>query len=187
MVSALIFVWYLSCHGVWIVVMHQDSFWYLVQCKPREGFRAEAHLQNQHYECFHPTTLVKRKIAGQVRSVMASLFPYYLFVRLNDAQSWSTIRSTRGVSRLVHFNGIPARIDDALVDGLQYHCSNLQGLIPAPIHHIGDKVQIKDGIFSTLEAMVTAVDGDERVTLLLNFLNRPQYIDLSVHSVMSIA
>jgi hypothetical protein len=37
--------------------------------------------------------------------------------------------------------------------------------------------------FKELEAIVTAVSGEERVTLLINLFNRQQYVDMSVHAV----
>ena len=55
--------------------MLNDGQWYLVQCKPRESFQAEANLNNQGYQCFHSTYPVKRKIAGVVQSDIAPLFP----------------------------------------------------------------------------------------------------------------
>jgi transcriptional antiterminator RfaH len=41
------------------------NHWYLVQCKPRESFRAEEHLNNQGFETFHPTHLVHTRVAGR--------------------------------------------------------------------------------------------------------------------------
>jgi transcriptional antiterminator RfaH len=165
----------------------KESRWYLVQCKPREGFRAAEHLQNQSYTCFHPTYLVKRKVAGRVQSVEASLFPHYLFIYLSSSDNWSSIRSTRGVNKIVHFNGIPASLDDRVVEELQRQCARLRGEAPISLYKVGDRVLVTDGCFKELEAIVTATDADERVTLLLNLLNRPQHIELSVNSVVGLA
>ena len=165
-------------------MMYQSSRWYLVQCKPRESFRAQEHLEHQDYVCFHPTYPVKRKIAGRIQSVIVPLFPHYLFVLLNDTDNWSSIRSTRGVSRMVQFNGVPASLDHHLVEGLQRHCARLNGCEPDSIYKIGDKVLITDGCFKALEAVVTATSGDERVTLLLNLFNRQQHVDLPLSAVV---
>lgn len=165
-------------------MMYQSNRWYLVQCKPRESFRAEQHLINQNYTCFHPTYPVKRKIAGRVQMVTAPLFPHYLFIQLNDTDNWSSIRSTRGVSKIVHFNGIPASLDDHLVESLKRHCARLNGQAAEPIYKVGDKVIVTEGCFKELEAIVTATNGEERVILLLNLFNRPQHVELSVSAVV---
>lgn len=163
--------------------MTDDGRWYLVQCKPRESFRAEANLQNQGYQCFHPTYPVKRKVGGVVQSVIVSLFPHYLFVLLNPVTNWSPIRSTRGVSKIVYFNGLPASLDNHLITALQLQCAKLNGQEAEPILKPGQRVIISEGCFKELEAIVTAVNGEERVTLLINLFNRQQYVELSVHAV----
>lgn len=163
--------------------MLNDGRWYLVQCKPRESFRAELNLNNQGYECFHPTYPVKRKISGVVQSVVAPLFPHYLFVLLNPTDNWSAIRSTRGVSKIVYFNSMPASLEHHIIDGLKQQCARLNGQAAEPILKLGQRVVITEGCFKELEAIVTATSGEERVTLLINLFNRQQHIELSVHAV----
>ena len=166
--------------------MYPLAQWYLVQCKPRESFRAEAHLQNQNYTCFHPTYPVKRKIAGKVHVTIAPLFPHYLFVLLNETDNWSAIRSTRGVSKMVRFNGIPASLDHHIIEELQRHCAKLNGQVAEPLYKVCDHFVVTDGCFKELEAIVTATKGEERVILLLNLFNRPQHVELSMYDVASI-
>ena len=163
--------------------MYQSSQWYLVQCKPRESFRAELHLNNQNFTCFHPTYPIKRKVAGRIQVTIAPLFPHYLFVLLNETDNWSAIRSTRGVSRMVRFNGVPASLESHLVEQLQRHCARLNGETPEPIYKIGDRVIVTDGCFKELEAVVTATSGEDRVVLLLNLFNRPQHVEVPVSAV----
>ena len=160
--------------------------WYLVQCKPRESFRAEAHLTYQSYVCFHPTYPVKRNIAKGVKCINAPLFPHYLFIFLTELDHWSPIRSTRGVSHMVRYDGIPASLDSRITDGLKQHCARLNGAEPEPLYKPGDCVTIIDGCFNALEAIVTAVSGEERVTLLLNLFNRPQYVELPISAVVAV-
>jgi transcriptional antiterminator RfaH len=115
------------------------------------------------------------------------LFPHYLFLLLSDNDNWSAIRSTRGVSRLVSFNGLPASLPHAIIEQLQIHCEKLHGGTPAPIYQVGQRVLITDGCFKELEAIVTANNGDERVVLLLNLFSRQQEVELSVSAVEACA
>ena len=156
--------------------MSQDVHWYLIQCKARESFRAEAHLKNQGFECFHPTTWVKKKNRGTVQTVLLPLFPFYLFVSLGTMSSWSTVRSTRGVKGIVTFNHKPAIVPQSIIDGLKHQCHNLNAGEPLPIFQRGQRVVIQEGCFKDLEAIVMANSGEARVILLLNLLNREQEV-----------
>lgn len=164
----------------------EEGRWYLVQCKPRESFRAEIHLSNQGYHCFHPTYPVKRKVAGKVHSVIAPLFPHYLFILLNSLDNWSAIRSTRGVSRIVYFNGKPASLDAYMIESLKYHCARLNGQAAAPLFKSGDRVVITEGAFKEVEAIVTEAKATERVVLLINLFQREQYVELPVQAVVGL-
>ena len=118
--------------------------------------------------------------------VIAPLFPHYLFILLNSADNWSTIRSTRGVSRIVYFNGVPASLESRIVEGLQHHCARLNGLAAEPMYKPGDRVLITDGCFKELEAIVTATSAEERVILLIHLFHREQCIELPVQAVVGL-
>ncbi|OGV25842.1 MAG: hypothetical protein A3F18_02665 [Legionellales bacterium RIFCSPHIGHO2_12_FULL_37_14] len=89
--------------------------WYLIRCKPKEGFRAALN-RNHGYTCFHPTYPVQRKVAG-------------------------TVRSTRGAS-MVCLNSVPATLETTLVENLQQHCAKLNSQVPAALLNPGDRVVI---------------------------------------------
>ncbi|WP_198411192.1 transcription/translation regulatory transformer protein RfaH [Marinimicrobium alkaliphilum] len=159
------------------------SAWYLVQCKPREAERAQEHLQNQNFDCFLPMHPMMRKRSGKFCRVVEPLFPYYLFINLDEFSNWRVIRSTRGVARVVSFNGQPQIVSDEIIEGLKRQCAQLDGSAPEPIFTSGERVMITEGCFKDLEAIVQTARGDERVVLLLNLLNRTQPITLPVHAI----
>ena len=47
----------------------------------------------------------------------------------------------------------------------------------------GDPVRINQGTFAELEALFMAMDGDERVVLLMNFLQQEQHVNLPLSSI----
>ncbi len=162
-------------------IPHQEAFptWYLVQCQPRDGFRADEHLRNQGFQTFHPTHQVKRRRSGRYRWETESLFPHYLFIRLYPEQSFAAVNSTRGVSRIVGFNKTPMPVAGSIVTGLMRQVRELNGepLSEAP-YKPGDTVTITDGCFKHIQAIVKATQGEERVILLMNLINRPQELTL---------
>lgn len=152
-----------------------SSSWYVIQCKGNESFRAAEHLTNQGYEVFHPVLNVKRRRQGKLATVTEPLFPYYLFILLDQVVSnWRPIRSTRGVLRLLIFGNTPVRVPNALVETLRAQPHHQDG--SHTYFCAGEKVTITDGPFKDLEAIFERCKGEERAIVLLNVLQRPQHL-----------
>jgi transcriptional antiterminator RfaH len=166
-----------SAEGASICV--QQKTWYLVQCKPRQDERAEDNLARQGYEISRPKCRYQRLIRGQHQWTVESLFPGYLFINLPAESNWGPLRSTRGVSRVVNFGGVPVAVSDCLVKQLQERVEND---VKSELK-LGDNVRIIEGEFAELDAIVMAMDGDERVVLLIRLLNRQQQISLPMASI----
>lgn len=154
--------------------------WYLLQCKSRQDSRAEEHLQRQSYTIFRPQLATERLLRGKLQPVIESLFPGYLFIQLSHEDNWSALRSTRGVSRIVSFNQGPATVADHVIENLRTRCSER---LPDKCFQPGDKVQIMQGPLSTLEGIFLAMDGNERVNILLQLLSREQRIRVPLSHV----
>jgi len=154
--------------------------WYLVHCKPRQDERAEEHLLRQGYACYRPQHTCERVVRGRRVFVVESLFPGYLFIQLAADANWAPLRSTRGVSRIVAFGGMPLRLDNSLIVHLQQRAA-----VPVkPALEAGDSVRIAEGGFAELEAIFIAMDGEQRVLLLLNMLSRQQQISVPLVSII---
>ena len=82
--------------------------------------------------------------------------------------------------RTVSFGGQPVAIADEVIDHIQLReCEpSAESLLTQ-----GDLVRINQGTFAELEALFLAMDGDERVVLLMNFLQREQRINLPLSSI----
>lgn len=156
--------------------------WYVIQCKGGESFRAAEHLTNQGYEVFHPVLSSQRKRQGKLTIVTEPLFPYYLFICLDQvASNWGPIRSTRGVLRLITFGNRPVAVPSQLIETLRAQPHHQEGI--HTYFSAGEKVTITDGPFKDLEAIFTRCKGEERAIVLLNVLNRPQHLDIAVNSL----
>lgn len=154
--------------------------WYVIQCKAKESFRATENLENQGYEVFHPRIQVEKLRQGKLRLLEEPLFPYYLFIHLNeDTDNWRPLRSTRGVLKLVSFGNQPVKVPDALVEQLRL------SIQPQPQDYLkaGDSVIIEEGPFKGLNAIFKTRKGEERVVLLLQLLQKQQQLELPVSSV----
>jgi transcriptional antiterminator RfaH len=147
--------------------------WYLVHTKPRQEDVALVNLQRQGYECYLPQMRIERIRRRKAEIATEPMFPRYLFVRLDSSdqgKSWSPIRSTLGVSQLVHFGGRAAKVDDALVDLLR---QREQAMPLDAMFHSGDSVVITDGPFEGIEAIYQTTDAERRAFILLEILSKP--------------
>lgn len=157
-----------------------NKAWYLIQCKSRQDERAEENLIRQDYVCYRPKLKGERLVRGQRSMVEESLFPGYLFIRLGQQDDWGPLRSTRGVLRVVSFGKQPLTVGEELILQLQQHehAPDTQELFAA-----GEKVRIDRGPFAELEGIFLAMDGDQRVVLLLNFLRREQKVFMPLTAI----
>lgn len=153
--------------------------WYLLQCKPRQDGRALENLQRQHYLCFQPTHHQERLIRGIRKSVEEPLFPGYLFICLEDGANWAPLRSTRGVARLVSFGDHPRPVADNLINRLRERAQRM----PQPLLEHGDTVRISHGPLAELEAIFLCMQGERRVILLMDLLQREQRVSLPLEVI----
>ena len=156
--------------------------WYVIQCKPREDARALQNLERQAFTCYFPTVSVEKLRHGRRVQVPEALFPRYLFIQLDEVgQNWAPVRSTRGVLQLVQFNDYPVPLADEIIQRIR---ERLAAERPsAPYLKTGERVCITEGPFAHLEAIFLARDGNERVVLLMNILQREQTLSFPVASV----
>lgn len=155
--------------------------WYLVQCKPRQEARAEQNLRNQYFSCYYPQHSVEKIRHGKRVVIQQPLFPGYLFInlcKLND--NWHSIRSTRGVLRLVTFANEPLPVDDRIISDLQ---ARLAGIGNKPLFQEGAPVTIMNGPFKDLDAIFCKADGEERAIILLSVLHRQHRIKVPLQTL----
>ena len=118
-----------------LTVCRNGSNWYLLQCKPRQDERAQLNLQQQNYSTFRPQLMSERSIRGKRQRTLESLFPGYVFIQLSRDDNWAPIRSTRGVSRIVEFNHVPARVDEDVIAQLRERSQES----PQPVPRLGEQ------------------------------------------------
>ena len=160
------------------------SSWYLIHTKIRQERVALENLERQGFECFLPQIRVEKLRRSALLVVEEPLFPRYLFIRLGtglEAQSWSPIRSTLGVSRLVTFGQSPAKVDEDLVAQLQTQAQSTA--VQSRHFEPGESVEVTEGPFIGLEAIYQMTDAEGRVMVLLNILSNQVKLTVSPASV----
>lgn len=153
-------------------VISNARAWYLVHTKPRQEQTALVNLERQGYVCYLPLLPVEKIRRRKAEVVTEPMFPRYLFIWLDTGdtgKSWSPIRSTLGVSRLVYFGNCPAKVDDSLIEFLR---SREQSCPTETLFNSGDTVLITDGPFAGIEAIYQTTDAEHRSVILLEVLSK---------------
>lgn len=154
--------------------------WYLLQTKPRQDEVAERNLCRQNFECIRPLCFIEKLVYGKIVIKQESLFPGYMFVKLEDQQDWSPIRSTLGVRSLVRFGELPVIVPESIINELLERTSVSE---VREIMKPGQQVIIESGIFAGLNAVFCCKSGGDRVMLLLDILQSRQKVSVPLSAV----
>ena len=93
--------------------------WYVVHTQPHRETQAQRQLANQGYRAFLPRFLKGRRHARKFETVLAPLFPRYMFVALDLTRDrWRSVNGTLGVDRLLMRGNEPEPVPRGLVEQL---------------------------------------------------------------------
>jgi len=165
--------------------------WHLLMTKPREDERAQQHLLNQGYELFRPLLRQYQVKNGKQVAVEESLFPRYIFIRLDDVQSnWAKIRSTRGVAKMVRFTDLPAIVPEVIISELKGQCNDVNTIDITKnkpyVYQMGDEIQVTEGSFKGIQALIKKQVAEDRVLLLMNILGKEQELEIPLNQIKSL-
>ena len=157
------------------MIAEEHTRWYVAHTHPHAEAKATAHLSRQGFDIYFPRYIKRRRHARRIETVPAPLFPRYLFVAIDlNAQRWRSIFSTVGVSRLVCNGEDPSPVPVGIVEALKNR-EDANGFIKLdsrPRFHVGDKIRVLDGAFSSCLGLFEGMAERERIAILLDLLGR---------------
>lgn len=159
--------------------------WYLIYTKVRAEAVAESNLNRQGYRTYLPRIKGNKLLRGKYRDQIEAMFPRYLFIRLDsENDNWMPIRSTLGVSCLINFGGIPAKVPDALIEMLQQN-EDEEGLhlIDENNFKVGSCVEFLEGAFRGYQAIIDKLTSQDRITVLLDVVGNYTRVTVSKHNL----
>ena len=166
------------------------SNWLLLQVKPRQEMRALENLERQQAQCYCPLIQVEKLSRGKRIHVEEALFPGYFFINFDPQKSnltYTSIRSSRGVSKIVRFGDEPAKVPESLI--LQIKDCGKVSLSPLSAPNLpqkGDTVTIVAGPFNGLQAVYSQTDGLQRSIVLINLLHQQAPISLANTQILKL-
>jgi transcriptional antiterminator RfaH len=150
--------------------------WYLIHTKVRAENIAKINLENQGFTTYCPQFIFNNK--------KQTLFPRYIFVKVNENQDIHPIKSTTGVVNIVSFGNNFAKVSQQIIDNIQKNEDLIKDKITQDkILKSGDKVEILTGVFAGNSAIFNEYNGEKRVVLLLKLLGQEQQIILDKEQI----
>ena len=167
------------------------SNWLLLQVKPRQEMRALENLERQQGECYCPLIHVEKLSRGKRIQVEEALFPGYVFINFGSQKSnltYTAIRSSRGVSKIVRFGEELAKVPEALVLQIK-DCekASVSSLNALNLPQKGDTVIIVEGPFKDLQAVYSQTDGQQRSIVLISLLHQQAPTSLANTQIQKMA
>ena len=149
--------------------------WYVAMTAPRKERLAATQLDNQRYRSFLPLQLETRRHAHKFMTVLAPVFPRYIFVILDiERQRWRSVNGTFGVQRLITDGERPLAVAPGVVETLVQSSDQSGALIyRSDDLAIGDRVTLVAGPFAGSLGILQRLDGASRVQILLTLLGGP--------------
>jgi transcriptional antiterminator RfaH len=162
--------------------------WYVAHTQPRAESRAIVHLERQGYSVFCPRYRKTVRHARKAKSILAPLFPNYLFLRLDASRDlWRAVNGTRGIVRLISQGETPQPVPHGIVEALQSRM-NAGGVMDlTPTFKVGQAVRIADGPFADLVGTLEHLDAAGRVRVLLDLLGRSVCVALRCETLVAAA
>ncbi len=147
--------------------------WYTLYTKPHCEQQVEGALTAKGIEIFFPSMAVLAPRRG--RSPIRPFFPCYLFARVDlEAVGISALNWTPGMRHVVMFGGLPARVEEAVVDRIREHLNQPHAMDEqGEFLQAGDHVMIMSGPLRDIEAVFDKrLSASGRVRVLVQLLER---------------
>ena len=167
------------------LILREPERWHVVRSQPHRELLASQQLENQGFRVFLPRYFKSRRHARKFETVLAPLFPRYLFVILDLTRDrWRSVNGTYGVDRLLMRAGEPEPVPRGLVEQLIEVAREDGAVRFSPTLHEGQTIRVTAGPFAQLVGKLEHLDDQGRVRVLLEIMGGTVPVVVPESSVM---
>src|SRR4029077_11886554 len=116
-----------------------------------------------------------------------AMFPGYLFAEFVYSRQHRQVEYSPGIQGVVRFGDQVATLDENTITNLRQKTGEEETVTFNPEIQVGQSVQIAEGPFQGLEAVVIhLLPAKERIRVLLEFLGRPLETEVATPKVLPV-
>jgi transcriptional antiterminator RfaH len=163
--------------------------WFCLRAQPKREHIAAAGLRRQlAIQCFSPRLRFRKPTQRGAGWFVEAMFPGYLFAEFVYGEFHRRVIYSPGVRALVRFGDFVPILEEEAIAVLRRSSADDEVITISPDLEVGDAVQVVEGPFRGLTALVTRLQPPrERVRILLEFLGREVETETPISSVLRTA
>jgi len=167
----------------------ETALWFCLKTQPKQEHLAATALRRQlGVKCFSPRIRFRKPTRRGAVWFVEAMFPGYVFAEFIFSRQHRQVEYSSGVQGVVRFGDQVATVDPSLIGSLQEKAGAEEVVTYNPEIEVGQSVQIAEGPFQGVEALVTRLlPARERIRVLLEFLGRPIEMEVSAPKVLPVA
>jgi transcriptional antiterminator RfaH len=164
-----------------------EPVWFCLKTQPKREHLAATVLRRQFsVECFSPRLRFRKMTQRGPVWFVEAMFPGYLFAKFIYSTQHRAVESSHGISGIVHFGDRLATLPENIVTALQSRVGAEEIVTLDCSIKVGQSVQLTDGAFQGLEAVVTyLLPAKDRIRVLFDFLGRSVEMEVSTAKVLA--
>lgn len=159
--------------------------WFALYTRPRFEKKVDFELRQKGLESLLPLRTVVRFWSDRIKTIEQPLFPSYVFVHANLKERYTSLQS-RGVVRMVSFNGQPTPIPQEQIESI----TRIQkyGYDPEPYQYLnfGDEVEVVAGPLSGLRGFYFEQRGRNRLVISVDAIRQSVAVTVKRNQVKRI-
>jgi len=161
-----------------------DICWYAVQTRSRHERVVAAQLREQGVSTFLPLITRMQRWSDRRKLVEFPLFSGYIFVHATvSPQIRRIVLFTRGVAGFIAMRGEPLPIPDEQIDTVRNLLAKNVYCAAHPFLKVGQRIRIRGGSLDGLEGILVAHNGDRKLVISVNPIERSFSIRLEGYDV----
>ena len=162
------------------------KYWTAFYTKPRSERKTAERLIEQGFEIYCPTKTVLKQWSDRKKKVKEPLFTSYVFAHVDEGDRQQILKDP-GIVSNVKWLKEPVQIPSKEIDLIKQFLGEFPDakVSPNKLFNVGDRVEIKEGIFKGAEGDVFKIKGNN-VVLFLQSLNQYLHAEFSIYQVDTI-
>ena len=162
--------------------------WFCLKAQPKREHLAAAGLRREMgIACFSPRLRFRKMTQRGSVWFVEAMFPAYLFAHFVYADQHRRILHSPSIRGIVQFGEQVATVAAEAIASMQQYTGEEEIVTVDPEIEVGQTVQIAEGPFQGLHALVTRIlPAKERIRVLLEFLGRSVETELPAPVVLSV-